>query len=335
MLVSHREDEDKGDAMRRWDTLLSIGLSVFFLLAPARASWGRSVHRKAGTSAFSFLKIGVGARSSSLGGAFVSVAEDASALYWNPAGITQVQGQQLALSYVNYLLDIHSGFLGYVLPRPNGLRLGAALNYFSYGEFQETTVEDPTGSQLGTFGALDLAISFTAAYPLRNGLSLGGTAKVIYSKIEDYSSDAYALDVGGLYLLPDGRTRVGLSVQNLGFQRSGYASDHRDGLAPIFRAGACHRLAGLPLLLSMDLYQPVDHHLNVNLGGELQPAETLFLRLGWTSLGLDQKVGTDRDDLAGFSAGVGVKWQKYRLDYAYSSQAELGDVHRATLNLDL
>jgi hypothetical protein len=321
--------------MSRLNSILLVGIAVLMILSLAQIAGARSIHSDAGTNAFSFLKIGVGARSLGLGGAFVSVAEDASALYWNPAGIAQLEDKQITLSYVNYLLDIHSGFVGFVLPRSDGIRLGAAVDYFSYGEFQKTTVEDPTGSQLGTFGAMDIAISFTAAYPMPSGLLLGGTAKIIYSKIEDYASDAYALDLGGLYLLADGRTRLGASIQNLGFQRSGYASDHRDGLAAVFRAGASHRLAGLPLLLSVDMYKPMDHHFNVNVGGELQPAETFFLRLGWSSLGLDQQVGTDRDDLAGFSGGVGVKWQQYGLDYAYSSMAELGDVHRATLNVDL
>jgi hypothetical protein len=311
------------------------GLALFFLVGSAVSVQGRSIHDQAGTTGFSFLKIGVGARAAALGGAYVSLAEDASALYWNPAGMTGLEGRQITLGYVNYVLDIHSGFLGACLPRASGLRLGAALNYFSYGEFQETSVEDPTGANLGTFGASDLALSFSAAYPLKNGISLGGTAKIIYSRIEDYSADAYALDLGGLYPLPNGQTRVGASVQNLGFQRSGYASDHKDGLAPIFRVGASHRLAGLPLLLAVDLFKPSDHHLNLSLGGELVPAENFSLRLGWCSLGQDQHIGTDKDDLAGFAGGVGVRWQKYHLDYAYSSQAELGDVHRATLNLDL
>ena len=312
-----------------------LGVSIIVLLSSARTSWCRSIHSKAGTGAFSFLKIGVGARPLSLGGAFVSVANDASALYWNPAGISQLQSQQLTLSYVNYLLDMHSGFLGYVRPRGNGVFMGAALNYFSYGEFQRTTVEDPTGSELGTFGAQDLSLGISGAYMMSDELSLGATAKVIYSKLEDYSSDAYALDLGGLYLLPNGRTRVGMVVQNLGFQRQGYASDHKDGLAPILRAGASHQLIGLPLLVAMDAYKPMDHHFNVNFGGELHPAESLYLRLGWSSLGLDQQVGTNRDNLAGFSGGIGVKWKQYYLDYAYSSLAELGAVHRATLNLDL
>lgn len=314
---------------------LGVWLVIFLLLGAVQTSSGRSIHSKAGTSAFSFLKIGVGARPLGLGGAYVSVAEDANALYWNPAGISQLKGQQLTLSYVNYLLDIHSGFVGYVLPRDDRLWLGAALNYFSYGEFQRTTVEDPTGEQLGTFGAMDLSLAFSGAYVMSPGFSLGGTAKVIYGKLEDYSSDAYALDLGGLYVLPDGRTRVGLSLQNLGFQRSGYSSDDKDGLAPILRVGASRQLEGLPLLLSVDGYKPTDHHFNVNLGGEIHPAETFSLRLGWSSLGLDQQVGTDKDNLAGFSGGVGVKWQTYHLDYSYSSMAELGEVHRATLSLDL
>jgi hypothetical protein len=311
------------------------GFVICILLGGVSASWGRSIHSKAGTNAFSFLRIGVGARPLGLGGALVSVAEDANALYWNPAGISQMRNPQLTLSYVNYLLDIHSGFVGYVLPRGEEMCFGAALYYFSYGQFQRTTVEDPTGSQLGTFGAMDLCASITAAYLLPEGVSLGVTAKAIYSKIEDYSSDAYALDLGGLYLLSDGRTRIGLSAQNLGFQRSGYGSGYKDGLGPIFRVGASHQLAGLPLLLTVEACKPTDQHLNVNVGGEVQPAEALYLRLGWSSLGLDQKVGTDKDNLAGFSGGLGVRWQTYRLDYAYSSLAELGNVHRATITLDL
>jgi hypothetical protein len=314
---------------------LALGFSILLLLSTAETGWSRSIHSKAGTGAFSFLKIGVGARPVSLGGAFVAVANDASALYWNPAGISQLQDQQLTLSYVNYLLDIHSGFVGYVRPRGNGVWMGAALNYFSYGDFQRTTVEDPTGSGLGTFGAQDLSLGISAAYTMSEQLSVGATAKIIYSKLDDYSSDAYALDLGGLYLLSNGQTRAGFSVQNLGFQRQGYASDHKDGLAPILRLGGCHQLTGLPLLLAVDAYKPLDHHFNINLGGELHPAESLYLRLGWSSLGLDQQVGTDKDNLAGFSGGVGVKWQQYHLDYAYSSLAELGEVHRATLTLDL
>ncbi len=321
--------------MRVRHTGLLMLLAACILMVTATSTTARSIHERAGTSAFSFLKIGVGARAAALGGAFVSLSEDASALYWNPAGLTQLDEQQITLGYVNYLLDIHSGFLGYVFPRRGDLRLGLALNYFSYGEFQETTVENPSGSGLGTFGAVDMALSVSGAYPLKEDLSVGASAKFIYSKIEDYGSDAYAVDLGGLYSLPNGRTRIGASMQNLGFQRSGYLSDHTDGLAPIFRLGANHQLQGLPLLLSADLLKPTDHHVNVNLGGELEPVENFSLRLGWSSLGQDQKVGTDRDNLAGFSGGLGVGWQRYRLDYAYSSQAELGDVHRVTISLEL
>jgi hypothetical protein len=313
----------------------AVILACGILVVSATSSASRSIHEQAGTSAFSFLRIGVGARAAALGGAFVSLSEDASALYWNPAGLTQLDGDQITLGYVNYVLDIHSGFLGYVLPRRGDLRLGVALNYFSYGQFQKTTVENPSGSGLGTFGAMDVALSVSGAYPLRADLSVGASAKMIYGKIEDYGSDAYAVDLGGLYSLPNGRTRIGASVQNLGFQRSGYLSDHTDGLAPVFRLGASHQLQGLPLLLSVDLFKPTDQHLNVNLGGELLPVENFSLRVGWSSLGQDQRVGTDRDNLAGFSGGLGVSWQRYRLDYAYSSQAEMGDVHRATISFDL
>jgi len=69
-----------------------------------------------GTSAAAFLEIGVGARAQSMGGAFVSLADDATAMYWNPAGIGRISGFQATFIHVNWLLDTNYDYTGIVTP---------------------------------------------------------------------------------------------------------------------------------------------------------------------------------------------------------------------------
>ena len=56
------------------------------------------------TTAASFLEIGAGAKSLSMGGAYVSVANDVSALYWNPSGIVNVEHPSVPVSYTHLTL---------------------------------------------------------------------------------------------------------------------------------------------------------------------------------------------------------------------------------------
>ena len=62
--------------------------------------------QRAGISTAQFLKIGVGGRASAMGDAFVAVANDVSALYWNPAGLTQFQDNQIIFSHNEWVVDL-------------------------------------------------------------------------------------------------------------------------------------------------------------------------------------------------------------------------------------
>ena len=109
VIISFKEwhlSQMKDEGMRVQGAIRVIVLVVLVLVLQAAPSAARSVHDQAGTSAFSFLRIGVGARAAALGGAYVSLSEDASALYWNPAALARLNGRRLTLGYVNYILDI-------------------------------------------------------------------------------------------------------------------------------------------------------------------------------------------------------------------------------------
>lgn len=300
---------------------------------------------KAGTSAYTFLKIGTGAKSQALGGAFVGLADDQTALYYNPAGLT-AKGEaeeiyddllekpvekpvhnQFTASYINYLIDFQYGFLGYTRALDEKTVAGFSIAYQNYGTFNRL---NSIGDQIGTFGASDIAMGLTYSKRVRPGLSLGATGKFIYEKIDTYFSDGLAFDVGFMYTRGTG-TRAGLMISNFGAQLTGLTKSHKDTLPTKAALGLSHQLRGLPILFSSEVGKPFDSDFYFALGMQVISLQPFYFRLGWTTAGRDYRVGTDKDTLAGFAGGFGYTYRDYTLDYSYSSYADLGSVHRITL----
>ena len=306
-----------------------------------------AINSNAGTSAYTFLKIGTGAKSQALGGAFVGLADDETALYYNPAGLTsdgksyelyddlleiperkQIENRFTA-SYINYLLDFQYGFVGYIRNLDDRTSVGLSIAYQNYGTFNRL---DAAGDKIGTFGASDMAIGLSYSKRVRSNLSLGGTGKFIYEKIDVYSSNGLAIDAGLMYLAADdGSTRIGFALTNFGAQLSGLTKTHKDKLPTKAAVGLSHRLRGLPTVFTTEIGKPFDNEFYLSLGIEMVSLSPFFLRIGWTSAGRDYKTGSDGDNLAGFGGGFGYSYKEYTVDYSYSSYADLGSVHRVSL----
>lgn len=295
-----------------------------FLLAAAPAL---AINSNAGTTGFGFLKIGVGARPAALGGAYAGVSGDLEASAWNPAGLLGLTQRSAVVSLSSYLVDTQAGFLSLAVPR--GERVwGFSLNYFSYGDLQRT---DADGSQIGSFSPFDVAAYVTVAQKVwSERLTVGANFKAVYSSIDDYTSDAYMLDLGLLSEGPfDGMT-LGASITNLGAVRSGFTDQVDESLPVNLRFGVAHRPAHtpLPLLLLLDFNVPNDNDPYLAFGAEIKLGNGLYVRPGYST----QQTGAQGDDPLGLTAGAGLALQKYRLDYAYSSFPDLGDVHRVSLS---
>jgi hypothetical protein len=283
---------------------------------------------KVGTSAFSFLKIEVFARPTSMGGAFTGVADDASTLYYNPAGLANLEGANFIAAYHNNIFEMQSGFLGYVHPIATGQKAFSYINYLNYGDFIRTDVD---GSEHGTFSGSNMVFAAGYAAVLKENFQFGGTAKFIYDKIDQYSSMGAAVDLSAKMILENKLTSFGIMVQNLGAQFSSYTdSSEKKSLPLTFRGGASSRLRGLPLLVAADVVIPTDNDIYFCLGAEFLDLKPLYLRLGWTKFGENYKTGSDNESLAGFSAGFGIEYNKMQISYSISPQAELGTSHRVT-----
>src|SRR5436190_674695 len=100
---------------------IALALPVVPGIARAQGSLGG---QRAGTSSATFLRIGVGARAVGMGETFVAVANDPSAIFWNPAGLASLQRRELAISHVEWPADIHYEHLTLILP---SRRLGGPI----------------------------------------------------------------------------------------------------------------------------------------------------------------------------------------------------------------
>ncbi|MBI4535417.1 MAG: hypothetical protein HY708_04005, partial [Ignavibacteriae bacterium] len=115
--------------------------------------------RAGSNSTFDFLRSDVSARAGAMAGSFVSVMNDPTTIFYNPAGLSTLETPMGSIGFFKHLLDINAGFVAYSQPIEDLGYFGAGIVYVNYGSFDET---DDLGNKLGTFGASDLA--FTLGY---------------------------------------------------------------------------------------------------------------------------------------------------------------------------
>jgi hypothetical protein len=287
---------------------------------------------------FSFLRMDMGGRAAALGGSPVALAGDPEAVFVNPAGAATLSSPTASLGFFKHLLDINAGFVSGAYPLEEIGTLTAGVMYVNYGSFDE---KDELGTTLGSFSASDLAVSLGYANTAAEGLSYGGAVKFITSSIASYGSSALAADAGIHYAVPESRVTLGASIRNLGAQLDAFDETGED-LPLDLAVGGSVIPKGIPLQLSLTfsrLTENVDSFLDrfstFAVGAEFTLSTVLQLRFGYNnSQRKDWKLGTS-SGLAGFSGGLGVTVQEYRLDYAFTSLGRTGGLHRITLRTSL
>lgn len=215
--------------MTRTSRLALVG--ALLAATPAAAQQGRTLASgpdqpvtRVGTRATPFLQIGVGARAQALAGAYAALADDMTALYWNPAGIASVEGFTAGVSY-NALYEgsgISHTFAGAVLPL-GVLRLGVSVNTLNSGDMPWTTEDFPNAGFGGENDPLradfqwqSLAIGLHLARPITDRLMVGGAAKYITEGIPGADVNFVAVDLGTTFRTGLFGVTLGASLQNVG-----------------------------------------------------------------------------------------------------------------------
>ena len=194
--------------------------NTWFLIVLLLSSWvvpglrGGEI-TKIGTTSANFLQMEVGARAVALGGAFVGLADDASALYWNPAGIRVLDGIRTHYQITNLYAGVKHHFGGVIYPLTRAYSLGLVANYVDVGDMEVTTLEKPEGTG-ESFTASSMALGVTFASALTDRVYVGVTAKYIQEKIWMESGSGVAVDIGTVYNIADIGLRIGMALTNLG-----------------------------------------------------------------------------------------------------------------------
>lgn len=324
------------------------GAAALTTAVPARAQLTLGDQR-VGTSSGSFLRIGVGARATGLGETFVAVANDPSAIYWNPAGLASLQRSELLLSHIEWPADIRYEHAAWVLPVR---RLGGSIA-FQFGmlttELDETTELQPFGTGR-TFIYSDAVAGAAYARRWTDKLLVGAGAKWVR---EDLGSDVggpitnvVLVDIGSIYYLGFGSVRIATSLSNFGAQFrpkdphnggqwvSPVTGERRDfdGFDPptVFRYGVAFEPienATQRLTTTLEANQPSDNALAVKAGMEWTWNRRLALRSGYNFRADEFKLAAG----AGLYAGIGQS--QLSVDYAYTQGDFLGAVNRLSLGV--
>ncbi len=322
-------------------------LSVILLLFIALPAFSQS---KVGTSAAPFLGIAVGPRGIGLGGAYVAVANDVSALYYNPGAISQLGYSQVLVSHTAWLVDTKFDWVGVAVNLGDGGAIGLNVTQLNYGEEMLTTEFNQNGGE-ETWTASDLAVGITYARNLTDKFAIGATAKYIQMKIWNESASSMALDVGLKYKTDFNGLTIGMSISNFGADmrldgkdlynnfdsrptESGnnativaqYKTEERP-LPLFFRAGVsidAFKTDDMRLIVAADALRPSDSAEMLNVGGELSWRDAIFLRGGMKSLFLPEKEET-------FTAGAGAKYEitganVISFDFAYQEFGKFGGI---------
>jgi hypothetical protein len=216
-------------------------LGLAGLLVPALAG-AAEIFEKVGTFDGQFLKIGVGARAAGMGGAFVGVADDATSLFWNAAGIARIDPDKSEFSFNHafWPADMSHTQAGYV---------------FHLKRFP------------GAFG-----LQFSA----------GGTVNFIHEGLAEFSQQTTAFDVGTLYDVGAFGMRIGMAIANIGSQVTFIDREGRiPGIFRVGTSFNLMQSADQKLIGSFEFSHPPDNSERMNVGAEYSFQKYLFLRGGY------------------------------------------------------
>ncbi len=303
-------------------------LAVIFLWAIAARP--QDAAAQAGSSGMAFLKLGVSGEAIGMGEASVALVRGAAATYYNPAGLIapddSASSLQLLFTHKEWIQDTRTEFLGASLRIGESNAIGLSLNTTSVSDIE---IRTRPGTPEGTFNSRDFSLGLSYAYRFSDEFQLGATAKYLYEKIYVDETSGFAVDLGAHYVTPVEHLTVGLAFSNLG-SSPGFRNENIT-LPALMRLGPAY---------SVDL---PDAHATLDVGADyvrIFPEKTNYLNTGaqfFFERTVAARVGYQfGSEARGFSAGLGIRYRLFLLDYAYAPLSQdLGNTHTITIGVNL
>jgi hypothetical protein len=326
--------------------------AAFIISSNILSAQSSGVIVKRGTTAAPFLEIGIGARSVAMGESYVAAANDASAMYWNPAGLAAMETSEGIFSHTTWFAGISLDYAGVAINLGDDGVIGAGLYVMNSGTIAVTTEERPEGNG-DLYSVQDMTVGISYARRLTDRFVIGGTVKYIHQSLWQLSASTIAVDGGLQFVTPLSGLTMGLSISNFGgtLQYEGsnlavrYDPDLRvqgnnDGVVAdlharswnlplIFRFGIHYELLALSdhrIAVTSDVLYPNNNNNYLNAGAEYGLLGKFFIRGGYSGLFMPDREG-------GFSVGGGVNLYSLKIDYAHTGMGRLTSVQRISASV--
>ena len=228
-------------------------LAIFALLF----AWTALAQAQVGITSVPFLQIEPDSRAAGMGNTGVAIADNASAVFWNPAGLAFQRGHQVSITHSEWLPQFNADlFYDYLVGKyhiKNIGTFGAHITYLNLGEQLRTTNEAPTGDGLGRFNSYEFAGGISYGYQINQNWSIGTGLRFIHSSLADGKVEgetvepgsSVGFDIAGMYksdefeLFSDRSASwsAGLNISNIGPGLSYTSNAEEDPLPTMFRIG--------------------------------------------------------------------------------------------------
>ena len=291
-------------------------------------------NENAGTSGFTFLKVNYSARAAAMGNAYTGLSNDADAVFFNPAGLVQIDSPQASVTYMSYLDGINCGSAVYAYPVNDKTSLAVFAKGLSATE--DRTIADEMGQYVGTdgtFGMSDFIFGISAARFIIDMLDVGINVKFIQESLDDNSASAVVFDAGIMHQSTNENLKVGIAIRNIGKQLTYYTDDEYEEIMPTTLTVGFNYHPKEKLYAIVDIYKPLDNDIFGRFGLEYQVHPILTLRAGYKTNASDWATGGDNEIFSGISFGTGFDLNKYglKMDYAIVSYGDLGFVNQISV----
>ena len=318
-----------------------------------------------GEGAYGFLNLTITPRSAALGSKVVALDEsDLSVVLNNPSHLNSTLNNHVALSYVSYFADIKYGYVTYARHFEGIGTFGIGIQHVGYGDFIKA---DETGLINGTFTGYDMALNLIYSYSIDSLFSVGVNIKPIYSHLEQYKSYGIVADVGLNFTNREGLFSAGLVARNIGTMIKPYTEDTWEDMPFEIVVGVSQKLRHAPFrfvftyqqLQTTNLYflrrdqtismfnqtesqgrtffeklgQELTSHLIV--GVEFVPVQNFFVRGGYNFQRRNELKVPEISSAAGFSWGLGVRINKYHINYSRATYHLVGASNHFSISTNL